>query len=544
MKRCVHAPDIRVSEAVERGYAQSCSCGGTLGDAGDRAIGASSGALGVAAVLMRASPRVHRTPRYVRVHSGREAACHRSWQSSLAELQTRGSMGPTVATIPRKLVALGAKPSVWLEFTPLAAALRAVNLGQGFPDWEPPAWVAGAAKNAVADLAPETQQYARSRGHPRLLETIADVYGRLRFHGRRLDPNRNVLVTNGASGAIYLAISCLVDDGDEVVVFEPTFDIYMGAIRLAGGIPRCVPLVWRAPPRAKVANEDATEPASCAADWCIDWEALREAIGPRTRVLMLNTPHNPLGKVLNRKELEQLAELVHAHPQVTVVSDEVYENIVFDGREHISFGTLPHMFDRCVSIFSAGKNFSVTGWKIGWMIGPEELIQRFHAAQQFVVFSVCTPMQVAVAECLAEAERRHYFRELAALYQERRDQLVATLRQSGLDPIVPQGGYFVVANFGKLPGFTNQFPAALSALEGGRMPGLEIDDATRHRADYNFARWLSFECGVTPIPLSAFFCERHADRANTLVRFAFCKQSQVLEEVSRRLQRFRDISGR
>ncbi|KAK4532989.1 hypothetical protein CCYA_CCYA14G3846 [Cyanidiococcus yangmingshanensis] len=440
-----------------------------------------------------------------------------------------------MVSVPRRLAALGNKPSVWLEFTPLAAALRAINLGQGFPDWEPPEWVVAAATRAATDAAPETQQYARSRGHPRLLRAIADLYRRVRFPKQRLDPNKNVLVTNGASGALYLTLSCLVDEGDEVVVFEPTFDIYLGAIRLAGGIPRCVPLKWKGTPREGVASLATPNELTSAADWSIDWDALCQVLGPRTRVLMINTPHNPLGKVLTRTELERLAEIIRPHPQLTVLSDEVYEHILFDGCEHISFGSLEGMFERSVSIFSAGKTFSVTGWKIGWIIGPESHIQRFHNAQQFIVFSVCTPMQAAVAECLEEAQRRYYFSELASFYQRRRDQLVDALFQSHLEPIVPQGGYFVVASFEHVPRFVNRFPEALTEMEALAVPGLEIDDATRDRADYNFARWLSFECGITPIPLSAFYCADHANRADALVRFAFCKQEQILEEASRRL---------
>ncbi len=447
---------------------------------------------------------------------------------------------PVMTAVPRRLAALGNRPSVWLEFTPLAAALRAINLGQGFPDWDPPEWVVAAAKRAAANASPGTQQYTRSRGHPQLLQAIADLYGRLRFPEQRLDPNRNVLVTNGASGALYLTLSCLVDDGDEVIVLEPTFDIYLGAIRLAGGVPRCVPLQWNGPPKDHPLPASISKGLSCAADWSVDWEALRKALGPRTRVLMLNTPHNPLGKVFTRAELEQLAEMIRPHPQITVLSDEVYEHIIFDGAEHISFGSLTNMFDRSVSIFSAGKTFSVTGWKIGWVIGPESLIQRFHAAQQFIVFSVCTPAQVAVAECLEEAQRRKYFRELAALYQQRRDQLVNALHRNQLEPIVPQGGYFVVTRFDQVSGFMNRFPPSLMEIEGLAAAGFEVDDSTRDRADYNFARWLSLTCGVTPIPLSAFYCADHADRGHSLVRFAFCKQEQVIEEASRRLQRLRE----
>ncbi|KAK4537306.1 hypothetical protein CDCA_CDCA12G3331 [Cyanidium caldarium] len=434
-----------------------------------------------------------------------------------------------VSAVPKRLATLALHPSVWLEFTPLAAVTRSVNLGQGFPDWEPPSFVLQAAARAAAQPAATVQQYARSRGHPQLAQVICEVYGKRRFGGRVLNPQENVLVTNGASGAIYLALVSLVDEGDEVLLVEPAFDIYFGAVKMAGGTAKHVPLRPRYPQ------------AQSAADLELDDAALEAAITPRTRVLLLNTPHNPTGKVMTRDELEAVAAVIRRYPQVTVVSDEVYEHLVYDGARHVSMASLPGMFERCLSIFSAGKTFSVTGWKIGWVIGGAALVQRLHNAQQFVVFSVCTPMQAAVAECLEHAERTDYYAQLARRMQHRRDQLLKALRAAHLQPLVPQGGYFVVADGAALPACRHEFPEGMQQLlqeqqRSGNAHGLEVDERTRHRRDYNLARWMSLQRRVTPIPLSVFYGPATADANDTWLRFAFCKRDEMLEAAAERLR--------
>mmetsp|Transcript_7499 Transcript_7499/g.22759 ORF Transcript_7499/g.22759 Transcript_7499/m.22759 type:complete len:305 (-) Transcript_7499:903-1817(-) len=250
--------------------------------------------------------------------------------------------------VPERIAELN-KPSVWLEFSPLAKALDAINLGQGFPDWAPPDFVTQAAVTAFQD--PTKSRYSTSRGHPRLLQALADHYAV--SMERSLDPQKNFLVTVGASQGISLALQSFVDEGDEVVLVEPAFDLYLSNVSLAKGVPKFVPL------RSK-----SGEPES-SAELHLDPEELRKTLSEKSRLLILNSPHNPTGKMFTREEYQQIADVLKDFPRCMVLSDEVYEHIVFDGREHIPFATIDDMFDRTVTLSSAGKTFSVTGWKTG-----------------------------------------------------------------------------------------------------------------------------------------------------------------------------------
>lgn len=371
--------------------------------------------------------------------------------------------------------------TIFAEMSALAVAYDAINLGQGFPDTDGPREVLEAAREAIAT---GRNQYPPGPGVPELLEAVADH--QRRFYGLELDPRSEVLVTVGATEAIFATILALVQPGDEVVTFEPYYDSYAASIALAGGVRRTVPL--RFP------------------DWAVDEQALRAAVGPRTRMVLLNTPHNPTGKVFSRAEIDLVCALAREHG-AWVVTDEVYEHLTFDGAEHIAVASLPGMWERTLTISSAGKTFSTTGWKVGWVSGPAEAVSAVRAVKQFTTFVGSGPFQPAVALGLGLGDE--VYAGLAASLQAKRDLLVAGLRNAGLPVAVPRGTYFVIAD-----------AAALGADDG-----------------LSFCRELPARAGVVGVPVSVFCDDREATR--TLVRFAFCKRDDVLEEAVRRLAALR-----
>ena len=390
--------------------------------------------------------------------------------------------------------------TVFAEFTALANQAGAINLGQGFPNFPAPDFVKEAARAAIgADL----NQYPRGAGHPRLVTALAQVYGPL--FGRSLDPMREIVVTVGATEGIFATVQALVDPGDEVILIEPFYDSYPATVIMAGGTPVYVPL--RAP-----ANADS------AAQWTLDWDELAAAFSPRTKMLILNTPSNPVGKVFSRAELEQIAALAQRH-NVTVLSDEVYEWMVYTTPErtveHVRIATLPGMWERTVTLGSAGKTFSVTGWKIGWAIAPPLLANAIFMAHQWIPFAVSTPLQEAVAVALEEAAPRGYFGWLSAMYQAKRDRLLTVLEEVGLTPMAPDGSYFIIVDTSRL---------AVPVPPG-------------ERRDVSVCRWLTRDVGVAAIPPSPFFSPPHQHLTDNLARFTFCKTDDMLDEAAQRLRK-------
>lgn len=361
----------------------------------------------------------------------------------------------------------------------LAAEHGAINLGQGFPDTDGPAPILEAARRAIAD---GRNQYPPGRGVPELLEAIAEHQDR--FYGLAVDPRTEVLVTVGATEAIACAVLALVQPGDEVVTFEPYYDSYAATIALAGGVRRTS--VLRFP------------------DFAVDEASLRAAFSSRTRLVLLNTPHNPTGKVFTRAELDLVCELAREH-DAWVLTDEVYEHLTFDGREHVPVAGLPGMRERTLTISSAGKTFSTTGWKVGWVSGPAEAIAAVAGVKQFITYVGSGPFQPAVALGLGLGD--DVYASLASSLQAKRDLLVGGLREAGLEVSVPEGTYFVVADASPL----------------GGEDGLA------------FARALPARAGVACIPVSAFHDDVEAGRS--LVRFAFCKRDEVLLDAVERLRR-------
>lgn len=412
------------------------------------------------------------------------------------------------------------EPSVWLEFSPLANKLQAINLGQGFPDWDPPQFVKDAYIKAVEKDG--SHKYARSSGQMSLVQELSQRYSE--SLGIQLSCSSDVIVTNGASGAIFLSLMSFVNPGDEVVVIEPAFDLYYGAITMAGGVVRGVALK---------SLEDQVVDANCLT---LDVEELKEALNEKTKILILNNPHNPTGKVLSCDELNAIAEVVRDYENCIVLSDEVYEHLVYDDESHVPFASLPKMFDRTISIYSASKTFSVTGWKVGWAIGPEALIRPLQISQQWSVFSVATPLQEAVSEALQRADESYqgeesYYTWLKLYYETKRDVLYSVLKEFGLAPVNAKGSFFITCNLGTL--FTQEkvsFPSSLRDMIEAEP--ISVDQNTRTYSDYNCCRHLALDGGLVSIPMSAFYYgdTRIQQAKNNLARFAFCKSTAVLEQ--------------
>ena len=410
-------------------------------------------------------------------------------------------------------------PSVWLEFSPLADLVGGINLGQGFPDWDPPEFVVDASVRA--SKVKGIHRYARSSGHQSLVEEIAKSYEeKLKS---KINPQSEILVTVGASEALYLALMTYVNPGDEVLVIEPAFDLYYGAINMAGGVTKGVTL----------------KPSKDG--FYLDPADLDAQMSSKTKVLMLNSPHNPSGKVFTQEEYLEIAKVLSKYPDCIVVSDEVYEHLVYDGNQHVPFASIPGMSERTLSIYSSGKTFSITGWKVGWIIGKQELIRPLQGCQQWVVFSVATHLQEAVALSLQGAQKAYegepsYFHWLRKEYAKKRSILYEGLKQGGFKPILPQGSFFILTEFQHLSRDWGRFPDREQGLvDKGK---LQINPTTKSSRDYNFARNLAVENGVVSIPVSAFIKCMAASPADSerYIRFAFCKSDSVLKAACEKIR--------
>ena len=367
--------------------------------------------------------------------------------------------------------------TIFAEMSALAASTGAINLGQGFPDTDGPRAMLDAA---VAAINGGRNQYPPGPGVPELRAAVA-AHQR-RFYGLDVDPDREVLVTAGATEAIAAVVLALCEPGEEVVTFEPYYDSYAATIALAGAVRRTA--VQRFP------------------DFTVDEDSLRAAFSPRTRLVLLKTPHHPTGKVFSRAELELVCALAREH-DAWVVTDEVYEHLVFDGAEHVPVATLPGMAERTVTISSGGKTFSATGWKVGWLHGPEAAVTAARTVKQFLTYVASGPFQPAVALALGLGDE--VYDGLASSLQAKRDLLCEGLQAGGLQVTRPAGTYFVIADAAPLG----------------------VTDAL------DFCRRLPSLCGVVGVPVSVFHDD--VDAARTLVRFAFCKRDDVLHDAVDRL---------
>jgi N-succinyldiaminopimelate aminotransferase len=381
--------------------------------------------------------------------------------------------------------------TVFAEMSALAVSTGSVNLGQGFPDYPGPPEVLDVARAAIGTAA---DQYPPGPGTPELRSAVAAHVER--FRSLRYDPADEVLITAGATEALTATLLALLEPGDEVVLFEPMYDSYAAGIAMAGGVARPVPLH---PPAT-------SSPAHPAGPWTFDPDDLRAAITPRTRLLLVNTPHNPTGKVFTADELTLLAEHAVEH-DLLVLTDEVYEHLVFDGARHRSLAGLPGMRERTLVVSSAGKTFNVTGWKIGWIYGPAPLVSAVRTAKQFLTYVNGGPFQPAVAAGLALPDE--YFATVARDLQFRRDVLVRGLIEAGLPVVGPEATYFATVD----------------------VRGVQPDGD-----GLAFCRSLPERAGVVAVPTVVFYDPAHAHLGRHLVRFAFCKSDAVLADAVRRLR--------
>lgn len=396
-------------------------------------------------------------------------------------------------------------PSVVFEYIQLAIEHNPINLGAGFSDY-PISRQITEALLASSDGNPLLNQYARSRGHPRLVKALANLYTKL--IKRNIDAFNEVLVTVGASEALYATIQGHVEVGDEVILIEPFYDCYEPMVRIAGGVSRCIPLK----------PNKADDISGSSANWVLDWTELENMFNEKTKMIIVNSPTNPIGKVFKQDELEKIAALC-CKWNVLCLSDEVYEWLVFDGNKHIRICTLPGMWERTITIGSAGKTFSVTGWKIGWAYGPAELIQNLQTVHESSVFTVATPLQEAIAiafetELPRLDSKECYFNVLCAELTVKRDFLVKVLEKVGMKAIVPEGAFFLMADWSKLAG-----KADLSK---------ELDVWR----DYRFTKWMTKNLGLLGIPPSAFYTKEHKHMAEDYVRFCFFKKDETLEKAA------------
>ncbi len=371
----------------------------------------------------------------------------------------------------------GFETTIFAEMTKLALEHDAVNLSQGFPDFPGPSFLKDAA---TAAIAADKNQYARPRGELPLVDAVSRSYEKR--HGLVYDPLNEVCVFSGATEGILCALLGLVEPGDEVILFEPYYDSYRACTSIAGGTARFVTLH--------------------RPDFRWDSSELRAAFSDRTRLVIVNTPHNPTGRVLSRDELGEVAELCCKHDALCL-ADEVYDRLIFEG-EHVCIATLPGMKERTVCLNSTGKTFSLTGWKIGYAAGPADLIGAMATAHQYATFAVATPFQHAMVQALGADH--HYFDQYLDEYCERRDFLLGALRAAGMETQAPEGTYFAL----------------------GDISSLGWDD------DVEFCRFLVETVGIAAVPPSVFYAQ--SDEGRSLVRFAFCKEIATLEEAAKRLQ--------
>lgn len=372
--------------------------------------------------------------------------------------------------------------TIFAEMSALALETGSINLGQGFPDTDPPPEVAEGAIRAIRD---GHNQYPPGPGIPELRDAIA--VHQERFYGLTVDPNSQVLVTTGATEAIASTMISLLDPGDEVIMFEPYFDSYAASVAMAGGVRRVVPLVLD------------------GGEWVFDIGLLRAAVTSRTKLLLVNTPHNPTGKVLTLAESELIAEVAMANDLI-VVTDEVYEHLAYES-PHIPLATLPGMAERTLTISSGGKTFQCTGWKVGWISGPADLVAAVRTSKQFLTYVSGGPFQFGIAAGLALGD--DYFDSLRSGLMARRDELTRGLAGAGLTPPKADGGYFLTTD----------------------VSGLDLGDAM------DFCLQLPNRTGVVAIPSSVFYDD--AERGSAYVRWAFCKRPEVIAASVERLGQLR-----
>ncbi|KAK7196918.1 glutamine aminotransferase [Novymonas esmeraldas] len=392
--------------------------------------------------------------------------------------------------------------SIWEEMTPLANKHKAVNLGQGFPSLSPPQFLLDELSNVLAASAqaPLSHQYCPPRGNAELVARLCRDYSK-RF-SREIQP-ADIVVTNGVTQALNATLQAFINHGDEVVLIEPFYDAYYQDIFINHGVTKYV----------------ALRPSTESADsWALTREALLEVVNEKTKFILINTPQNIPGKVWDREELEVIAEVAKQF-DVVVIADEVYMHLTY-GKPHVSIASLPGMWERTITLCSAGKTFSCTGWKIGWAIGCTQLTTPITQAVSYQTFCCSTPFQLAIARAMAQAEESDFYSTLRDEYAARVDQVCSMLAANGLTPVKPNGGFFVLADITKVDTRHYYDPANKS-----------------HAKDWQFCLWLTKTIGVCAIPVTAFCSEQSKPLYENYVRFACCKPQSELEAAAVRLQK-------
>ncbi|KAI5291330.1 hypothetical protein KEM54_005373 [Ascosphaera aggregata] len=406
---------------------------------------------------------------------------------------------------PAKRVS-GQRQDVWSIVNEAATASPVqpiVNMGQGFFGYNPPKFIIDAAKAALDTV--EANQYAPTKGNPRLRKAIADAYSP--FFGKTINPETEVAITTGANEGMLSAFMAFIEPGDEVIIFEPFFD---HNIEMPGGRIRYVPLH---PPK------DGSTRTSSAANWTIDFEELERTVNPKTRMVVLNTPHNPVGKVFSKEELEKIGEICIEH-QILILSDEVYDRLYYVPFTRI--GTLnPQIADLTLTVGSAGKNFYATGWRVGFLIGPPHLIQYVCAAHTRICYSSVAPLQAATAVGFEKADSEGFWDQSRRDMERKMKLFCEIFDELNIPYSVPQGGYFVLANMARV-----QLPADYPFPK---------HVASRPR-DFKLMWFLIHEVGVATIPPTEFYTDENAKLAENYLRFAVCKDDEVLEMAKERLK--------
>lgn len=422
---------------------------------------------------------------------------------------------------------------VWTIFNP-AQFPGAVNLGQGFMNWKPPMYVLEQMQQALIERT-DLHHYSPARGRPRLLEQLRDTYsssfrkpmpdstavsqGVVEYgdnglpiqrpdHGVPLDTSSEMVVTAGANEAMYSVTTAFLNEGDEVVLFEPFFDQYVCETTFNGGTPVYIPMV-PPPPGQRVVSGN---------DWTFDWAKLEEKLAsPKAKALFLNTPHNPIGKVCTFDELQRIAQLCIKH-DILVISDEVYDCLTYDGHEHIRIASFSGMWERTITIGSAGKSFSCTGWRIGWAIGAPHLITPTLAAHVRITFCVNSLAAEGAAMAFEGAQTNDFFNKQRAEYSVRRKELTDVLDELGMSYTMPYGSYFVLVDVSNL-----KIPTDFDLPE----------QVARKPRDYHVCWFIAKTCNVVTIPLTAFCSPEGIEMGQRFIRFAFCKDGQMGEAALR-----------
>ena len=374
--------------------------------------------------------------------------------------------------------------TIFTTMSQMALDYKAINLGQGFPDFNTHPDLISLVSKAMQE---GHNQYPAMAGYPALRQAISDKA--LSLYGHHYDPATEITVTSGATEALMSSFQAFVHPGDEVIVIEPLFDSYIPAITLAG---------------VKVVSVPLTPPSSNCDKYTIDWNKVEAAISPRTRLIALNFPHNPTGIILSEQDLDAI-ERITTGTDIILLSDEVYEHIVFNGKKHLSLASRKSLAERSLVISSFGKTYHTTGWKIGYVCAPKALTTELRKVHQFAVFTVSSPMQVALAQFMQQPEHHE---NLSAFYQDKHDLLLAGLQQTRFRPLPSEGSFFLLADYSRI----------------SDMPEIE------------FSLWLTQEHGVTVIPVSAFYRDPSAPDSNhRLVRFCFAKQDHTLNAALEKL---------